>query len=747
MQEKSRVIILLAVLLTLANAQNCNSSEPFNLGIPDGLGGCYCMSNAYWNGTNCRAYVNCSAVANSISSGLSTNCVCVSGFYWNSTQGTGVCQRNCSMVPNSNGTNMGTDSCYCNPPATWTGLTCAGGGNDNTTNTVNCSSVAYSSGQASSTSCFCMNNYTWLNNACSINCAQFLYAATILGNPYSCTCTNGFTWNSTIFQCVSGGIIINNTTCGTVAYATGQVDAFGNCVCKSGFMNMGGLCYINCTNYTNAISNMSVDTCYCISGYVWNGVGCVSGSAAVDCSSIPGSAGYSNGDITRCLCLPMFYWANGTCVFNGSSGYINCLTLANSQGFAVDNMGNLVMGQCSCRFNSYWSSNMCVANCSAILNTAGSNGSSSCNCVSGYTWNTNTSSCTIGSNNNTVIVNCNNISNSTGITPDGTACTCQYGYYWGNNTCTRNCSMVSNSNGNLNSSDCNCMSGYYYQNYTCAVDCRNVSGSSGTYNWSSGGCNCKFTSYVWSSNSCSLNCSYASYTKNSEVESKSSGPQCKCKGGYKWDKIFQNCRSKTGNKGLAIGLGVGLGVGIPLLLALLGLLIWACYPSSSTGPAAIIPVMIQQPPPTPTPMVRKTYETVYTKPQPPPPPPLPKAQPSVVTSYRVMNTPPAPVAAASSSNLIVQPGYVPTTAYIQSVKEGAPIVTKIEEKKFVGNQPISSTMILPGQSYTPSAGVITSQRYVDTAPLGQYIGNLGAPGVIGRETSQMSIRGLTPPRR
>lgn len=227
----------------------------------------------------------------------------------------------------------------------------------------------------------------------------------------------------------------------------------------------------------------------------------------------------------------------------------------------------------------------------------------------GYTWNSTLAACVSGSGTSNITINCNNINNSAGNIND-TTCSCQYGYYWSNSVCMRNCSQVNNSTGsnsNNNFSECVCNTGYTYKNSECVLNCSNVSGSNGSFNASSGGCSCKYVSYVWTGSSCTLNCSYASYTKNSEIKQKDDGSECNCHGGYKWDKIFKNCRSKTGNKGLAIGLGVGLGVGIPLLLALLGLLsYYLCCKGSSTGLATVTPVMLQPAPITPAPVVTRT---------------------------------------------------------------------------------------------------------------------------------------------
>lgn len=72
-------------------------------------------------------------------------------------------------------------------------------------------------------------------------------------------------------------------------------------------------------------------------------------------------------------------------------------------------------------------------------------------------------------------------------------------------------------------------------------------------------------------------------------EVKSNG-ECKCDGGYHWDKNISMCTSKTSsNKAVGIGVGVGVGVGVPVGLALLlGLLYFLSIPV----PAAVVPGVV-----------------------------------------------------------------------------------------------------------------------------------------------------------
>jgi hypothetical protein len=85
-------------------------------------------------------------------------------------------------------------------------------------------------------------------------------------------------------------------------------------------------------------------------------------------------------------------------------------------------------------------------------------------------------------------------------------------------------------------------------------------------------------------------------------EKKSNG-ECKCHGGYHWDKNISMCTSKnSSNKGVGIGVGVGVGVGVPVLLALLALLML----KKSPAPAVVTPVMVQPAPVTTTTVTETT---------------------------------------------------------------------------------------------------------------------------------------------
>ena len=66
--------------------------------------GCLCSNGTSWNITTLACNMDCTIVPFAIGSSLtnSSNCQCQNGFVWNSTQ----CQRNCTSVTNSTGTNF-----------------------------------------------------------------------------------------------------------------------------------------------------------------------------------------------------------------------------------------------------------------------------------------------------------------------------------------------------------------------------------------------------------------------------------------------------------------------------------------------------------------------------------------------------------------------------------------------------------------------------------------------------------------
>jgi hypothetical protein len=189
--------------------------------------------------------------------------------------------------------------------------------------------------------------------------------------------------------------------------------------------------------------------------------------------------------------------------------------------------------------------------------------------------------------------------NSNGFNINATTCFCENGYGWNSTsqTCSIDCTSIFGSNGsNATSGGCNCLYGYYWSSSDgarCIRNCSSILYTNGTSTTDPTVCYCK-NGYVddGSGNACVLNCTGMPYSTG---ERKSNG-ECKCHGGYHWDKRIAMCTSKTGSN--SVGVGVGVGVGVPVGLALLGLLAYLALSGKKKPlPPVITPVLVNQPAP------------------------------------------------------------------------------------------------------------------------------------------------------
>lgn len=172
--------------------------------------------------------------------------------------------------------------------------------------------------------------------------------------------------------------MINNicqVNCNGIPYSTGiNTSNYNSCNCSPGFVwsQSAWICSRDCSNIPYAVSSSLSTICACVSRYIWTDEIC-----ALNCSSYPNSAGYNKSNVSACICNPGYEWSSGGCISNATAP-LNC-----SSKNAVE-----VNGACVCPSNYIWgSSGSCIINCPAIPNTNGTSGTSSCSCVSGYTWN------------------------------------------------------------------------------------------------------------------------------------------------------------------------------------------------------------------------------------------------------------------------------------------------------------------------------------------------------------------------
>ena len=158
--------------------------------------------------------------------------------------------------------------------------------------------------------------YYWDVTTC-ISCSTDLNTnmSNLVGLPATslCNCNKPYIWDSTYLFCrVSCDLVTNSNMCGQT-------------YCNNYFWN-GGKC-VSCESILNAesyaITSAGNTICFCISGYVWDGISmtCINCTAFVN---VPTNCG-----IGQCQ---NFIWFNGTC--------IDCSSLDNTVGFVLTQTNN-----------------------------------------------------------------------------------------------------------------------------------------------------------------------------------------------------------------------------------------------------------------------------------------------------------------------------------------------------------------------------------------------------------------------
>lgn len=107
--------------------------------------------------------------------------------------------------------------------------------------------------------------------------------------------------------------------------------------------------------------------------------------------------------------------------------------------------------------------NQCYLNCGIIPNVANPQpvpSGSSCQCVSGMTWNSGQLECTFNNFINTTVI-CLNMPNSNGQSDGFGGCICNSGFNFINGACRINCSNILNNAGpGFTADSCNCISSF-----------------------------------------------------------------------------------------------------------------------------------------------------------------------------------------------------------------------------------------------------------------------------------------------
>jgi hypothetical protein len=320
----------------------------------------------------------------------------------------------------------------------------------------------------------------------------------------------------------------------TTLQATAAQDMFGT----------GLSCQINCSAISGTSGILSLDSCACIQGYVWNGSACV--------QSTPSN---NTTNSTTSNCSTGYVW-------NGFACQINCLAISNSNGQISLNSCACIQGYVwngsacvqstpsnnttsNCSTGYVWTGLSCQINCSAISGTSGILSLDSCACIQGFTWNGSTCVQSTPSNNTT-----NN---------------CSIGYVWTGLNCQIDCLAIRNSNGQSGLNSCYCVSGFVWNGFACQFNCLAINNSNGQsglntctciqgFTWNGSACvqstpsnnttsNCS-TGYVWNGFACQINC-LAISNSNGQISLNS----CACIQGFTWNgsACVQSTPSNTTN--------------------------------------------------------------------------------------------------------------------------------------------------------------------------------------------------------
>ncbi len=240
----------------------------------------------------------------------------------------------------------------------------------------------------------------------------------------SCKCNSGYV--------VSGGSCVSgNSACYSQLGYSSSYDSLSNkCKCNYGYSISGGSCVSDdtiCQNqigYNSSYDSLS-DKCKCDYGYVIGTSGqCISTSSY--CSNQLGSMSQYNSLSKKCECMTGYEFDGSSCVYKQTnysypSGYTASLTNCPINSYAAGtscycNTGyqsNSNKDGCepipspptpaplTCNYGFLPRNGQCISYAQDCTNTFGSNvigspgteNNSSCNCVSGYEWNSAKTAC------------------------------------------------------------------------------------------------------------------------------------------------------------------------------------------------------------------------------------------------------------------------------------------------------------------------------------------------------------------
>lgn len=220
-------------------------------------GTCLCQSGMIWVATNKDCEANCSAVNGSTGDNIDpVTCRCTFGHSWNAA--TTNCDLNCSMIPFSNDTS--SDGCVCVPMFNWnsTSQLCTIDCNQfpNTIYSISatschckakyiwqdggathdptllgcqqdCRYIKRAVGNGVNGTCICQHGYSWINNTCSLNCANMPWSIGANSDGDKCNCAQGALWSPNLLLC--------QLACYRIANTQRWDTVNGACVCRVRF--------------------------------------------------------------------------------------------------------------------------------------------------------------------------------------------------------------------------------------------------------------------------------------------------------------------------------------------------------------------------------------------------------------------------------------------------------------------------------------------------------------------------------
>jgi hypothetical protein len=509
----------------------------------------------------------------------------IAGYTWNGSAcvQTVVPPINCSAVNNSNGTNNGSDACFCSAGYTWNlpvfravvplqlfcseqlkwhqqrALTLVSVAASYTWNGSACVQLLFlpstvlqvsnSNGPNGADACFCSSSYAWDTSSklCALDCPSLSNTAGNNGTN-ACFCIANYQWNTTTKNCQFSCAVINNTN--------NVTNNSSSCVCVSPYIwnSTTSSCSLNCSNITNTTNQTSTNgRCQCISFNVWNSAtlrcefrnDCQypyyydpnSPTCVLNCSNLAYTLNV-NSRPGSCVCKPSFVWNQINLACSCPSPYIfdalaqtclpNCSNISHTDQTISTN------GSCVCLGSYSWNATnvTCSLNCSKVgnaTNQASVNGA--CSCIPLNSWNPLTLQCEFNNtcfspyyydpNSPICVLNCSNISFTLNVSSRPGSCVCKPSFVW-----------------NLTNLTCSCPSPYIFSavNGTCLPNCSNIS-QTNNVTYDNGSCVC-VGPYYWNAtnNSCSINCSQVPNSLGS-----AGNGTCLCGISYEWNTANQSC--------------------------------------------------------------------------------------------------------------------------------------------------------------------------------------------------------------